>query len=285
MNLSLSTVVFVAISVPSHSSAPVEPQKPAAAAFEVEITKNVAYYDGKDSDAVRHRLDLYLPKGRKGFPVLFFVHGGGWKNGSKDDFEFLGKTLAAQGVGVITVNYRLFPKVKFPANIEDAARAFAWAHTNISKYGGRADRLFVGGHSTGGHLVSLLATDESYLKARQLTLHDVRGVVSISGLYTIPKGRFPLFEDTQEAAKKASPIEQVRAKHPPFLLVYADGDFPRFGDMAEDFARALRTAGCPVKCMKVKDRTHGSVALEITEEGDPVRLAILEFIAKQATDK
>jgi acetyl esterase/lipase len=285
MNLSLSTVVFVAISVPWHSSAAMELEKHASAACEVEVSRNMAYYDGKYADAVRHRLDLYVPKGRKDFPVLFFVHGGGWKNGSKDDFEFLGKTLAAQGVGVVTANYRLFPKVKFPANVEDLARAFAWTHRNIGKYGGRADRLFVGGHSTGGHLVSLLATDESYLKAHQLTLDDIRGVVSISGLYAIPKGRFPVFEDTQEAVKKASPVEQVRATHPPFLLVYADGDFPRFADMAEDFARALRAAGCPVKCMKVKDRTHGSVALKITEEGDPVRLAILEFVAKPATDK
>jgi len=253
--------------------------------FEVEVVKNIAYVEGKDADAVRHRLDLYLPKGQKDFPILLFAHGGGWKSGNKELFEFLGQALAKHGVGVVTVNYRLYPDVKFPANVEDVARAFAWTHENIKKYGGRADRLFVGGHSAGGHLVSLLATDESYLKAHKLGLADIRGVVSISGLYDIPRGRFPLFEDSDEGAKKASPVRQVTGKHPPFLLVYADGDFPRFGEMAEDFGKALKGAKCDVVCLKIKDRTHGSVAAKIAEDDDPVRKAILDFVMKHGRDK
>jgi acetyl esterase/lipase len=252
--------------------------------YEVEVIRDVPYREGKDADPVRHRLDLYLPRGRRGFPVLLFVHGGGWKNGNKQEIAFLGRTLAAQGIGVVTPNYRLYPKVKFPDNLADVAAAFAWTHHNVARYGGRADRLFVGGHSAGGHLVSVLATDGSYLKAHKLSPADVRGLISISGLYSIPRGRFPLFEDTDEAVRKASPLAQVRGHHPPFLLLYADGDFPRFGDMAEDFARALRGAGCDVTCLKVKDRTHGSVALKIAEEGDPARTAILDFVARQGKD-
>ncbi len=248
---------------------------------EVRVVRDVAYAEGKDADPVRHRLDLYLPRGKKGFPVLLFAHGGGWKNGRKEQFEFLGKALAGHGIGVVTVNYRLYPQVKFPANVEDVARAFAWAHRHIGDYGGRPDCLFVGGHSAGGHLVSLLAADAAYLKAQGLSQTDIKGVVSISGLYAIPKGRFPLFEDTEEAARKASPARLVKGKPPPFLLVYADKDFPRFGPMAEDFARVLRDAKGEVRCMEVKGRTHGSVAARIAEAGDPVRLAILRFIAEQ----
>src|SRR5436305_9507879 len=72
----------------------------------VEVLRNVAYVEDRDADAVRHRLDLYLPKGHTDFPVLLFAHGGGWKNGSKDEFQFLGQTLAGHGVGVVAVNYR-----------------------------------------------------------------------------------------------------------------------------------------------------------------------------------
>jgi len=253
--------------------------------FQVEIVQNLAYYEGKDADQERHKLDLYLPKGKGGFPVLLFVHGGGWKNGNKGEFAFLGNALASHGVGVACVNYRLYPKVRFPANVEDVAKAFGWAHQNIAKYGGRADRLFVGGHSSGGHLVSLLATDESYLKANKLAPTDIRGVVSISGLYSIRRGRFPLFEDSDEGARKASPIQQVRGNLPPFLLVYADKDFPTFGDMAEEFAKALRGANCDVTCLKIKDRSHGSVASRIADEGDPVRQAILEFVATHTPEE
>jgi acetyl esterase/lipase len=254
-----------------------------AASFDVEVIKDLHYAEGKDADPVRHRLDLFVPKGKKDFSALLFAHGGGWKNGKKDEFEFLGKTLAKHGVGVVTINYRLFPDVKFPANVEDVAKAFAWTHANIKNYGGSSDRLFVGGHSAGGHLVSLLATDESYLKSHKLRLTDIRGVISISGLYEIRRGRFPLFEDSEEGAKTASPLHQVKKGLPPFLLVYGDHDFPGFGGMAETFAKALREARCDVTCLMVKDRTHGSVALKIAEDGDPVQEAILKFVGQGAT--
>jgi acetyl esterase/lipase len=253
----------------------------AGAADPVEVVKDVAYRDDRDADKARHTLDLYLPKGRKDFPVLVFVHGGGWKNGSKEEFAFLGKALAAEGVGVVTTNYRLYPQVSFPANVGDVARAFAWVRANVGRYGGDRDRLFVGGHSAGGHLVSLLATDGSYLKAEGLSPADVKGVVSISGLYAIPRGRFPLFEDSDEAVAKASPVKQVGGRAPPFLVVYADGDFPGFGDMAEAFAKALRGAKVEVTCLRVRDRTHGSVAAKVGEDGDPVRAAILRFVGKR----
>jgi acetyl esterase/lipase len=261
------------------------PAKAAKGAFAVEAVKNVAYVAGRDADPERHKVDLFLPKGKKDFPVLLFAHGGGWKNGRKDEFAFLGQALARHGVGVVTTNYRLYPKVKYPANVADVARAVAWTHKNIARYGGRADALFLGGHSAGGHLVSLLATDESYLQAEGLGLANIRGVVSISGLYAVPRGRFPLFEDSDEGARKASPIRQVKGRHPPFLLVYADGDFPGFGAMAEDFAKALRGAKGEVTCLKVNGRTHGSVAAKIGEEGDPVRQAILDFVAGQRGKK
>src|SRR5438270_12946054 len=88
----------------------------------VREVKGVTYSQGKDADPQRHTLDLYLPREEKGFPVLLFAHGGGWKSGSKDEFAFLGRALARDGIGVVTVNYRLYPQVNFPANVEDVAR-------------------------------------------------------------------------------------------------------------------------------------------------------------------
>ena len=85
--------------------------------------------------------------------------------------------------------------------------------------------------------------------------------------------------------RKASPVHQVQGGHPPFLLVYADKDFPGFGEMAEDFRRALRGVKCDVQCLRVKDRTHGSVAAKIAEDGDPVRQAILDFVARHGGDR
>src|SRR5262245_52775540 len=79
----------------------------AGVADNFEVVKDLIYFEGQDPDPERHRLDLYLPKGKKGFAVLVFAHGGGWKNGDKGQFAFLGETLAGHGVGVASVNYRL----------------------------------------------------------------------------------------------------------------------------------------------------------------------------------
>src|SRR5215831_19282090 len=72
--------------------------------FEVEAVKDIDYHGGEDADKVRHRLDLFLPKGQKDYPVLVFVHGGGWTKGSKTGFEKLARLLARNGVGTVVTN-------------------------------------------------------------------------------------------------------------------------------------------------------------------------------------
>ncbi|HJZ59149.1 MAG TPA: alpha/beta hydrolase, partial [Gemmataceae bacterium] len=111
-------------------------QLPAAEPLGVTKTANIAYRDDEDADPERHRLDVYAPQGQKGFPVLFFVHGGTWKSGNKNLYAALGNTFARTGIGVVIINYRLSPKVVHPAHVEDVARAFAWTREHIREYGG-----------------------------------------------------------------------------------------------------------------------------------------------------
>ena len=88
----------------------------------VKVVRNLAYYEGADADPVKHRLDLYLPRGQKGFPVLLFVHGGAWQVGDKNQFGLyaaLGRRLARHGIGMVSINYRLSPGVKHPEHIKD----------------------------------------------------------------------------------------------------------------------------------------------------------------------
>lgn len=173
-----------------------KPAPPAAAdAVEVERFRDVTYYDGKDADSFRHRLDLYLPKGKKDYPVVVLVHGGAWMMGDNRHYGLyssVGAYLASRGVGVALPNYRLSPGVKHPEHVKDVARAVAWVRANIARRGGDPERLFLAGHSAGGHLVSLLATDETYLKAEGMTAADLRGVISVSGVYRIPTGKLDL---------------------------------------------------------------------------------------------
>lgn len=158
----------------------------------VKHVRDVAYYDGPQADAHRHRVDLFLPKGKSDFPVVVLVHGGAWMLGDNRCcglYSTVGEYLASQGIGAVLPNYRLSPAVKHPEHIKDLARAFAWTKHNIKDYGGDPNQVFLVGHSAGGHLVALLATDEQYLKAHGCHASDIRGVVGISGVYRIPDGK------------------------------------------------------------------------------------------------
>ncbi len=251
--------------------------------YEVEEVRGLAYHDGKDADSVRHKLDLYLPKGQKDFPVLFFVHGGAWRSGNKDLYGPLGKTFAKNGIGTVIINYRLSPKVQHPAHIEDVAKAFAWTHRNIGKHGGRADQIFVCGHSAGGHLVALLGTCDSHLKAETLTTRDICGMIPLSGVYTITPVIFKMaFGNDPEVCKAASPLTHVKGNHPPALVAYADKDYPFLDIMAEQLCKKLEGCKCEVTSLKVANRTHITIIVQIANEADPATQAMLAFIARHS---
>jgi acetyl esterase/lipase len=247
----------------------------------VEKHADIAYRTDPDADPVRHKLDLYAPKGRKDFPVLLFVHGGSWRSGNKNLYTALGNALARTGIGVVVTNYRLSPQVKHPAHAEDVAKAFAWTRANVAKYGGRTDRLYVSGHSAGGHLVSLLATDPSYLKAENRSPADIRGVIAISGVFEImPDIRLfhSAFGRDEAVCKLASPLSHVKGKHPPFLIAYGDGDLPHLDRMAEDMHAALKKCDCTSTLMKLKDRNHYTIIMKVIDDSDPLHKAVREFV-------
>ena len=271
------------LAVPARAAEDAKAAPRTGSPFEVAVTKDIAYHDGKDADPVRHKLDLYLPKGHKDYPVLLFVHGGGWRNGDKKHFEKLGEVFAGKGIGTVVIGYRLTPQVQHPAHVQDVARAVAWTHQNIGKHGGRPDQIFVSGHSAGGHLVALLATDESYLKAQKLSLKDIKGAIPISGVYEIAPGRWSgAFGKDAEDCKQASPLSHVKEHLPPFLILYAEKDGKGFDQMAEDFGQALRKKQCEAASIKFNDRTHGSIVANIPNQGDPTTQAMLAFIAKHS---
>jgi acetyl esterase/lipase len=225
-----------------------------ADACEVETIRGISYYDGPQADLVRHRLDVFLPKGKKDFPVVVLVHGGAWMLGDNRCcglYSSVGEYLASQGIGAVLPNYRLSPSVKHPEHIKDLARAFAWTKNHIGDFGGRPDQLFLLGHSAGGHLVALLTTDEKYLKAQGCRSADIQGVICLSGVFRIPAGKADVFLggttplalrlDEMTPLRRASATAQMnpadRSGIPFSLNVYG----PAFGDDPK-----VRQAASPV---------------------------------------
>ena len=137
---------------------------------------------------------------------------------------------------MVAVNYRLSPKVKCPAYIEDAAAAVAWTFKNIEKYGGSKELIFVSGHSAGGYLTSMVGLDKSYLAAHGIDANDIAGLIPFSG-HTIthftprkergiPKER-PIID-------KFAPLYHVRPDAPPLIIITGDRDLEMLGRYEEN---------------------------------------------------
>ena len=251
---------------------------------EVVVVNDIAYYEGADADAKKHKLDIYTPKGLKDFPVVFFIHGGTWSSGDRKMYGNMGQMFASQGIGVVVISYRLSPAVTHPAHIEDVAKAFAWTHANIAKYGGRADRIFVAGHSAGGHLTSLLAANPEYLKKHNLSSKNIRGIIPISGVYDIPAGMFPkIFPGTADALKPASPVKNLTAGGPPALVIYADQDYAGLDLLAKQYTAKLGELKTQATLELVKDRTHITIITKMMLSAkDATSTLALDFIRKYA---
>lgn len=235
---------------------------------DVEVRKDIAYVDDGQP---KHKLDLYLPKGPKPFPVMVFYHGGAWHSGDRSQYPPLGNRFAKAGIGVAIPSYRLMPQYPHPAQIEDAAAAFAWVCRNIAQFGGDVSRIYIAGHSAGGHLVSLLALDPQWLKKYDASPGAIRGVATMSGVYNVED--VEAFKD-----RHASPIEYVHPHLPPFLITYCQWDYAGLPKQARDFAATLKKEFGDVKLLYVPGESHISEIIATLKDDDPLARAILDFV-------
>jgi acetyl esterase/lipase len=249
--------------------------------FEVRVVRDLAYFDGEGADPVRHRLDLYVPVGAKWFPLLLFFHGGAWEFGRKEVATHVGRALSARGIGVASANYRLSPDVRHPEHARDAARAFAWVKTHAAEHGADPKRLFVGGHSAGGHLASLLALDGRYLAAVGCAKGDLRGAIAMSGPFELGRrGLGRVFPDDPAERRDAEPASHVGPEQPPFLIVVAERDMANLREQGERMRARLAERGTPVEFCLAEGKTHVSEFAAIGTEGDAATEAIARFLLR-----
>lgn len=254
-------------------------------AASISVTPNVAYKTGQLSEyeTTRCKLDVYAPAGAKDLPCLVWFHGGGITAGSKDGKTTIAvaKALAGEGMVVVAVNYRLSPKAKFPAYLDDASASVAWAKANATKYGGNPARLFVSGHSAGGYLTGMLGTDDRLLAAHGVKLTDIAGLIPLSGQmathYTIREERG--LPKTRIIIDEAAPLHHARKDGPPWLILYAEKDMALRGDENRYFAAAMQSAGHKqITLREMAAHDHGGIGNDIAKDGDTVRKALVEFM-------
>jgi len=210
--------------------------------------KDIRYYadsiNQKDAYiASQCTLDIYYPKTISNFATIVWFHGGGITGGSKE----IPTELMNKGYAVIGIEYRLSPKVKAPAYIEDAAAAVAWVFQHISKYGGSPNLIFVSGHSAGGYLGMMITLDKKYLRKYKIDANRIAALIPFSGQaithFTIRKERG--MEATQPVIDEYAPLYFVRADAPPMLLITGDRELELYGRYEENayLLRMMKLAG------------------------------------------
>ncbi len=236
----------------------------------------------------RQMLDIYAPDGTEAgdnLPVAVFFHGGGWRQGDKNGYDFAGRALAAQGFVTIVINYRLSPAVHFPAFVEDGAAAVRWVRGHIARYGGDGERITLAGHSAGAHIAAMLALDESWLGKDRAA---VAGWVGMAGPYDF----LPLdSESTIGAFSRApdlaatQPINFVSEGDPPALLAHGSIDDTVNPRQSEQMARLLRAAGVPVTHKTYDGVGHLKIATALsrwTRGSAPILQDIATFMRSTA---
>ncbi len=246
----------------------------------VQAHRDISYTTGEPKDEAKHKLDLYLPVGKTKVPVLIFFHGGSWTTGDRSQYVALGNRLARAGIATAISSYRLMPANRHPAQMEDAAAAFDWVYRHIEEYGGDPKRIYVSGHSSGGHMASLLALDDEYLKKYDLSSEAIRGVVSMSGVYDVRYvPAFKLADDRPESDKKdASPQFRVHGGAPRFLVTYCQWDYLTLPKQARDFAAALKKGFVDTKLLYIPNEGHITEIISAAADQSPLLNAILSFV-------
>lgn len=250
----------------------------------------ISYTTGSGADPVKHSLDLYRPRRRKDLPVLLFFHGGVWQMGDKEQYRNLGTAFARRGILTAVVNYRLTPAVRHPVHVRDAARAVAWAMRHVGEYGGRADRVFLGGHSAGGHLVTLLLLDPQYLRAEEVNPDGLAGIVPLSGVFDLTKAMddtpeggaavyvHPPFGTDRRTLEAASPIKRLRKTPVPILVILAGEDYRAMQGQSQRFVEAARQRGLSVGFEVIAGRGHFDLVQAIGKPGDRTSELISGFV-------
>lgn len=174
------------------------------------------------------KLDIYRPKGRNDDrpPVILFVHGGSWRDGSRGGYAFAGRSFARAGYLALVMDYRKLPEFRFPAFHYDVAEAVRWAHDEAAGYGGDPNALFLVGHSAGAHIAVLAALDPRYLQSVALDDEAISGVIGISGPYDFYPFTAQSARDAFAGATpgETQPINFARADAPPMLLLHGGDD-------------------------------------------------------------
>ncbi len=211
----------------------------------------------------RQKLDIYTPTAASpatGRPVVVFIYGGSWNDGTRAQYQFVGEALAARGVVVLIADYRLYPEVRYPDFLIDNAQAVAYGLDHAARLGGDPKRVFVMGHSAGGYNAAMLALDARWLNAAGHAPSELAGWIGLAGPYDFypiinPKAKPVFFHPNYPP--NSQPIAFAASSAPRSFVAAADDDKlvnPQRNTV--QMADRLQAAGVPVTLKLYSRASH-----------------------------
>lgn len=210
--------------------------------------KDVSYL--KKENKTERKLNIFVPRkqSKEPMPVLIFVHGGNWNTGNKNGYGFFGRNFAKKGVITVIPSYTLSPNANYDEMTREIATAIEWTKNNITNYNGDSQRIFVTGHSAGGHLVALATMNPKYgVEAgtvKGIILNDAAGLDMKHYLEQIPptdkNDYVATWTKDPKEWKNASPIYFVNEKTPPVLIYVGKKTYPSIKVANERFLKELK---------------------------------------------
>jgi acetyl esterase/lipase len=228
-----------------------------------------AQLDLRYGPGARHRLDVF-PGGAPAAPTLIYVHGGYWQMNDKEPYAFLAEGLHEAGFNLALVEYTLAPAARLDEIVGEVRRAAGWVIEHAKELGGDPARVFVSGHSAGGHLTAMAMTE-----AR------LAGGVAISGIYDLEPIRLNYLNDKLgldvAEAERNSPVRHLPDTAAPLLVTVGLGELPELVRQSQEFAAAWAARGLPGRYLPVPAHDHFSILEELARPKGVILAALQEM--------
>jgi len=230
------------------------------------------------------KLDIYRT-GRANAPIFVFIHGGAWLGGEAKNYAFAAETFVNAGAHYVVLDFIAIKEAggDLAVMAEQVRRAIAWVYKNATSFGGDASRLYIGGHSSGGHLCGVaLVTD--WQKSHALPADAVKGGLCMSGMYDMKAVRlskrssYVKFTDEMEQAMSSQ--RHLSLLHAPIVVTYGTNETPEFQRQNRDFAAAVKAAGKPVELIEAANFNHFEMNESLGNPYGPNGRAALALLMK-----
>jgi acetyl esterase/lipase len=255
----------------------------------IDVKRNIPY-KGQEQN-VRNLLDVYYPK-KTGSPkdVLVFIHGGSWDSGKKETYWWLGRNMAQKNVVSVIINYRLSPEAQFEKMAFDCADAVKWVKDSIAQFGGNPDRIFVMGHSAGGHLAALINNDVRFFNRigipnpiRAVILNDGFGMDMFEYLNVAENNKQTesfknTFSTDVNLWEKGSPLFYLENVQNPYLIFVGENTYPAIKLQSDRLHKELTKANKRSEITIIDGKKHIGMIAQMIFKRNKMYTMILNFM-------